>query len=72
MRRPANLALDLVDEPFDALRRSVGLLLLNPDEGRLVLLVGEPEVERTVDDQCRPDERDKQERVFAQQTPARV
>jgi hypothetical protein len=65
MRCPADLALDLVDKLLNPLCRRVGLLLLHADESRFVLLAGEPEIERAVDDQCHPDQGDKQERVFA-------
>ena len=64
-RYPAELALDLVDKLLNPLCRRVGLLLLNAQQGLLVLLVREPEIERAVDDQCHSDQNDKQERVFA-------
>ena len=71
MRRPPDLAFDLVDEFFYAPRRRVGLFLLNPKESFLVLLVGEPEIEGTVDNQRHPNQRDEQQRIFAPQAFAR-
>jgi len=64
-RYPAELALDLVDKLLNPLCRRVGLVLLHADESPFVLLIGEPEIERAVDDQCHSDQNDKQERVFA-------
>src|SRR6516164_5326218 len=60
MRRPADLALDLVDEFLYAPCRRVCLLLLNAQQGLLMLLVRKPEIERAVDNQRHPNERDKQ------------
>ena len=70
MRRPADLALDLVDELLDALRRGVGLFLLDADQRRLVLLVGEPEIEAAVDQQRDADQPDEQQRVLAREATA--
>ena len=70
-RRPTDLPFDLVDEFFYAPCRRIGLFLLNPKESLLVLLVGEPEIEGTVDDQRYPNQRDEQQRIFAQPAFAR-
>ena len=59
MRRPADLALDLLDEFLDALRRRVGLFLLDANHRRLVFLIAEPEVEAAVDEQRHADQADK-------------
>jgi hypothetical protein len=64
-RYPAELALDLVHKLLNPLCRRVGLLPLHADESRFVLRIGEPEIERAVDDQCHSDQDDKQEVVFA-------
>ena len=71
MRGPADLALDLLDKLCDALRRRCRLLLLHPDEGRLGLLVGEPEIEAAIDQERRADQRDKDQRIFAEQAAPR-
>src|SRR5205814_4325815 len=71
MRRPADLALDLLDEFGDALGCRFSLFLLHPDEGRLVLLVGKPEIEAAVDQQRSADQADKQDRVFSEQAVSR-
>src|ERR1051326_327173 len=71
MRGPADLALDLLDEFGDALRRRLGLLLLYPDESGLVLLIGEPEIEAAIDQERRADQRDKDQGIFAEEAAAR-
>src|SRR5439155_16373039 len=47
------------------------LFLLHPDQRRLVLLIGEPEIEAAVDQQRGTDQPDDQQRVFAEQPAAR-
>src|SRR5208282_764146 len=71
MRRPADLALYLLDELLDALRSCVGLFLLDADQRCLVFLVGEPEIERAICDQRDPNQDDEQQRVFAHQAASR-
>ena len=71
MRRPADLALDLVDKPLDALGRRERLLLLQADQRGLGFLVGEPEIETARDQQRGADQPDQQQRVFAEQPAAR-
>ena len=51
--RPADLLLDLGDELLDALGRGLGLLLLQVDQLLLLVLIGEPEIERAVDQRAR-------------------
>jgi hypothetical protein len=45
---PAELAFDLLDELADLGCRSLGLLVLNPDQGRLVLAIIEENLENPV------------------------
>ena len=51
LRHPADLALDLLDELGDPARRRFGLLLLDADLRLPRLAIGEPHVERAIDDQ---------------------
>ena len=71
-RGPAELALDLVDELLDAARRRPGLLLLNAEQRHLVFVIGEPEIERAVDEQHEADQPDDQQHIFAEQPSARL
>ena len=56
---PAELALDLLDELADLRGRGFGLLALDADQRRLVLLVGEPDLECTIGKQGHADDRDE-------------
>ena len=69
--RPADVALDLLDELRDPLPRRVGLLLLDDDERRPVFPITEPEVERSVDQHYHADQADKHEYVFTEELAAR-
>ena len=51
LRGPAKLAFDLGDEFFDFVGGGHRLLMLDVDQGRLVFLIGEPDLERAVADQ---------------------
>src|SRR5689334_823574 len=70
MSGPADLTFDLLDEFGNALGRRLGLLLLHPDEGGLVLLIGEPEIEAAIDQERRANQRDKDQGIFAEQAAA--
>src|SRR5262249_62377167 len=70
--RPAELALDLVDELLDPARRRPGLLLLNAKRRSLVFVIAEPEVQRGIDQQHEADQRDEESHIFAEEPPARA
>jgi len=57
-RRPAELALDLVDKLLDPARRRCRRLLLDAEQRRLVFIVAEPEVEAGIHQQNEADESD--------------
>src|SRR5215203_3981228 len=69
---PAELALDLLDELADLRGRGLGLLALDADQRRLVLLVGEPDLEHAVDEQRDADDRDEQADILAKQPAANL
>ena len=69
---PAELALDLLDELADLCRRGLGLLALDADQRRLVLLVGEPDLEQPVGEQCEANDGDEQPDIFAEQPAAHI
>src|SRR5205085_5010968 len=71
-RGPTELALDRVDELLDAARRRPGLLLLNAEQRRLVLVVAEPEIERAVEQQHETDQPDDQQHIFAEEPSSRL
>ena len=70
LRGPAELALDLLDELADLRGRGLGLLALDADQRRLVLLVGEPDLEQPVGEQRDADDGDEQADIFAEQPAA--
>ena len=70
-RRPADLLLDLGDELLDALRRRLGLLALQLDRRVPGLDIGEPDIERPVDQQHQADEPDESGGVFRKEAPPR-
>ena len=67
---PAELAFDLLDELADLGGRRLGLLVLNPDQGRLVLAIIEEDLENAVGQQRDADHRDEQRNVFGEQPAA--
>src|SRR5215203_5521346 len=69
---PAELAFDLLDELADLCSRGLGLLALDADQRRLVLLVGEPDLEQPVGEQRDADDRDEQADIFAEQPAANL
>ena len=69
---PAELALDLLDELADLRGRGLGLLALDADQRRLVLLVGEPDLEQPVGEQRDADDGDEQADIFAEQPAANL
>ena len=70
LRRPADLALDRLDELVDLLGGGGGLLALNADQRGLVLAIGEGDLEYSVADQRHAHDGDEQQDVFAEQRPA--
>ncbi len=70
-RRPTDLLFDLGDKLFDVLRRRVGLFALQPDRRVLGLVIGEPDIEQSIDQQHQADEPDESEGVFRKEPPAR-
>ena len=70
LRRPAELALDLLDELADLGGGGFRLLALDADERRFVLLIVEEHVENAIGQQSDADHRDEQRDVFGEQAPA--
>ena len=70
MRRPAELALDLLDELADLGGGGFRLFALDADERRLVLLIVEVDVENAVREQRDADDRHEQRDVFREQASA--
>ena len=71
LRGPPYLALDFLDELADLGRRGLGLLALDPDQGRLVLLKREYDLRQSVGEEGDANDGKKQSDVFAKQPPAR-
>ena len=71
-RRPADLPFDLGDELLDALRRRIGLFALQLDRRVPGLVIGEPDIERSVDQQHQADEPDQSGGIFRKKAPART
>jgi hypothetical protein len=69
LRGPAELALDLLDELADFGGGCFRLLALDADQGSLVLLIIEQDVENAVRYQRDTDHRDEQRDVFGEQAP---
>ena len=67
---PADLAFDILDELPDLAGRGLRLFPLDPGQGLLVLLVGEPDFEQAVGEQRHADHGDEQRHVFAEQPAA--
>jgi hypothetical protein len=65
---PADLALDLLDERFDRLRRRHRLLALHVDRGLAVVAIDEVEVERGVDHADNGHQADEQGDVLEEET----
>ena len=70
LRRPAELALNLLDELSDLGGGGFRLFALNADEGNLVLLVVEVDVENTVRQERDADHRHEQRNVLGKQASA--
>src|SRR5262249_44966041 len=70
LRGPAELALDLLDELADLGGGGFRLLALAADEGHLVFLIIEQDVENTVGYQRDTDHRDEQRDVLREQSSA--
>src|SRR6185437_14430390 len=68
LRGPAELAFDLLDELADLCGRRLRLLLLDPDQRRLVLAVIENDLENAVGEQRDGDHRDEQRDIFGEET----
>ena len=64
LRGPAHLALDLGDEFLDLVGGGLRLLVLYPDQGCLVLLIGKPDLEGAVGDQRHNDHGDEECDIF--------
>src|SRR3990172_2810169 len=69
---PADLPLDLLDESFDLGGGAARLLPLDRDERGLVLLVGEVDADRAGGEQRPADQTREDDRVLAEQAPARL
>ena len=67
---PAELALDFQHVGLDARGRGLGLFLLQVEQRRLALLVGEIGADRAAGDQRGANERDEVDRVLAEQRTA--
>ena len=70
MRRPAELALDLLDELADLGGGGFRLFALDADERRLVFLIIEQDVENAVGHQRYTDDSDEQRDVLGEQSAA--
>ena len=70
LRRPSDLALDLLDELADLGSSRFRLLTLDTDEGGLVLLVRKPNFGKPIGDQRHADDGQKQGDVFPKQAAA--
>ena len=70
MRRPAELALDLLDELADLGGGSFRLFALDTDQRCFVLLVVEEDVENAVRQERDADDRDEQRNIFREQSSA--
>src|SRR5262249_48348451 len=70
LRRPAELALDLLDELPDLGGGRLGLLVLNAHQRLLMLAIGEPDFEQAVGEQSDGDHGDKQGHIFAEKSAA--
>ena len=70
LRRPADLALDLLDELPDLGRRGFRLLALDADQRGLVLAVGEIDLEQAVGEQRHAHHGQEQRDIFAEQCSA--
>src|SRR5262245_26925831 len=71
MRRPADLALDLLDEPLDPAGGGDGLFPLEVDEGFLVFHVREIDLESAARDEGAADQHGEEDDVLAKEAPAR-
>src|SRR5262249_1397397 len=70
--RPAHLSLYVLDELLDPRSRRNGLLVLDPDEPVLRLLVGKVEVDRATGQKHTADEEEEDDDVLPEQPAARV
>src|SRR4029079_12468296 len=71
-REQHELALDVADVLLDPRRRGIRLFLLQAGKRRLVLLIGEIDLDRAAREQRADDEREEEHRVLAQQAAARL
>src|SRR5215471_6952158 len=69
LRRPAHLALDLLNEEANLLGGPLRLLALNADQGLGVLAVGEKDLEQAVAEQGYANDRKEQADIFSEQRP---
>src|SRR6516165_11127911 len=70
LRRPAHLALDLLDEKADLLGRPFRLLALNADQRLGMLAVGEKDLEEAIAEQGYANDGKEQADIFPEQRPA--
>ena len=70
--RPAELLLDIADDMRDALGGFPSVLLLHSDRGVLGFTVGEPQVDRAVDDQNKAHQPDKGEHQLGREPHAQM
>src|SRR6516225_1980273 len=70
LRRPAHLALDLLDEEANLLGGPFRLLTLNADQRLGVLAVGEKDLEEAIAEQLYANDGKEQADIFPEQRPA--